>query len=110
MKNELLQHKGYLGSYKISVEDDLFHGKVEFIKDLVTYEAKDAKGLKKAFVRAVEDYLNTCKQMGVEPQKPFKGSLNIRIGEDLHRKIALSLKEGESINSFIKNSLEKAVS
>lgn len=105
-----LQYKGYLGSYKISLEDEVFFGKVEFIKDLVSYEGTNASELKAAFEEAVDDYLISCKAQNKKPDHPFKGSLNIRIGEELHRKVALSLKNGQSINSFIKNAVEKAVS
>ena len=36
-----------------------FHGKPEGIRDLITYEASDARNLKKSFHEAVEDYLAT---------------------------------------------------
>ena len=36
---EMLAHKGYNGSIETSVEDNVLHGKVLCINDLVTYEA-----------------------------------------------------------------------
>lgn len=109
-RKNYLQYKGYVGSYEISLEDDVFFGKVEFIKDLISYEGANPSELKASFEEAINDYLKTCKAQNREPDHPFKGSLNIRIGEELHRKIALSLKKGQSINSFIKSAVEKAVS
>ena len=53
----LLEHKGYLGSVQFSDEDEIFHGRLKFIRDLVTYEGSDARSLKQAFRKAVEDYL-----------------------------------------------------
>jgi len=37
------------------------------------------KSLRKAFEEAVEDYLQTCREQGKEPEHPFKGSFNIRV-------------------------------
>jgi predicted HicB family RNase H-like nuclease len=40
-------------------------------------------------------------------EQPFKACLNIRLGKELHRKIAMAENNQEiSINSFIKNYLE----
>ena len=109
MKN-YLEYKGYYGSYEISEEDNVLFGKVEFIKDLISYEGESPKELKNSFQEAIDDYLDSCSEMGREPQKPFKGSFNVRVGEELHKKIALSLKDGESMNSFVKDVLKKAIS
>ena len=52
--------KDYYGSVHLDDEDLIFHGKVEFIRALISYEATDAKGLRKAFEEAVDDYLDMC--------------------------------------------------
>jgi predicted HicB family RNase H-like nuclease len=53
----MLEYEGYFGSVEYSDEDKVLHGRLEFIRDLVTYEGTDAKGLKRAFHQAVDDYL-----------------------------------------------------
>ncbi len=58
---DLMHYKDYYGSVHFDDEDVIFYGKIEFIRALVTYEATNAKGLKKAFQEAVDDYLVTCK-------------------------------------------------
>jgi predicted HicB family RNase H-like nuclease len=60
----ILEYKGYFGSVEYSDDDDVLHGKLEFIRDLVTYEAADAKNLKRAFRQAVDDYLALCADEG----------------------------------------------
>jgi len=50
-------HRGYDGSIEFSAEDDVYHGKIMHIKDLVTYEAKTLRELKISFEDAVDDYL-----------------------------------------------------
>jgi predicted HicB family RNase H-like nuclease len=60
----MLEHKGYFGSVEYSAEDGVLHGRLEFIRDLVTYEGKDAKEIRAAFQEAVDDYLELCEAEG----------------------------------------------
>lgn len=107
---DLMQHKGYYGSVHFNQEELLFHGKIEFIRALVTYEATDAKGLRKAFVDSVEDYLKLCKTQNIVPETPFKGSLNVRLGPELHRRVAIAAEQHHStINKFIVETLNHAL-
>lgn len=104
---KLLKHKGYYGSVDLDLDNRCLHGKLEFIDDLVTYEGATVEALQAAFREAVEDYLVTCRQIGKEPENPFKGSFNIRIGRELHRKTAIRAKEqGVAINEFVKRAIE----
>jgi len=110
-KKNLMNYKGYFGSYELSEEDGVFFGKVEFIKDLVSYEGETAKKIIFSFHQAVDDYIKTCKTAKKEPERPFKGSFNIRVGEELHRLLAIkALEDGVSINRFIKEALKSKVS
>lgn len=107
---DLMQYKGYYGSVHFDSEDLIFHGKIEFIRALVSYEATNAKGLKKAFEQAIEDYLATCYHENIEPERPFKGSLNIRLNPELHRQIAIAAEQRHlSINKFIAEALAHTV-
>jgi len=45
--------------------------------------------LRASFEAAIDDYLALCEEKGIEPDKPFKGSFNVRIGSQLHRQAAL---------------------
>ena len=70
----MFDYKGYQGSIEVDVESNLLHGKILFVTDLVTYEAKDVAELRREFEAAVDDYLTTCKQLGRDPQQPFSGA------------------------------------
>lgn len=97
-----MEYKGYYGSLKYSAEDEVFHGKLEFIRDLVTYEADSAAQIKTEFQTAVDDYLEFCKEIGSAPDKPFKGSFNVRPGPELHEKLAkLANDAGVSLNKIV---------
>ncbi|MHC4092670.1 MAG: antitoxin HicB [Planctomycetota bacterium] len=44
-----MKYKEYLGSVEFDEDERIFHGKLLFIRALVSYEAKDAEGLVNAF-------------------------------------------------------------
>jgi predicted HicB family RNase H-like nuclease len=46
---DVMQYKDYYGSVHFNDDELIFHGKIEFIRALVSYEATTAKGLRKAF-------------------------------------------------------------
>lgn len=51
-----------------------------------------------------------CKNQNITPEIPFKGSLNIRLVEELHRCVALAAEHHHStINKFIVETLNQAV-
>ena len=103
-----LTYKNYIGSVSFSSEDEVFYGKIEHINDMISFESDNAHDLKKAFEEAVEDYIAFCKEKGVKPDKPFKGSFNVRVKPSLH-KLAYqkAMQKGVSLNKLIETSLEK---
>lgn len=105
---DMMQYKGYFGSAHYSDEDAVFHGKIEFVRSLVTYEGSNIKSLQKAFKDAVNDYLDVCAEEGKEPEESFKGSFNVRTGSELHRRAVLAAKErGINLNQIVIEALEK---
>ena len=105
---DTLTYKDYLGSVSFSAEDEIFYGKIEHINDLITFESQNAHELKKAFEEAVDDYISFCKEKGVSPDKPFKGSFNVRVKPSLHKLACQrAMQKGMSLNKFIEASLEK---
>lgn len=104
----MLEYKGYFGSIEYSDDDDVLHGRLEFIRDLVTYEGDDAKSLKSAFHEAVDDYLDLCAAEGRKPDVPLKGSFNVRPGRDLHRRAMLYAKRrGVNLNTVVSDALRQ---
>ena len=102
-----LEYDGYVGSVSYSDRDEVFHGKLEGIRDLVTYEATDVAGLKRAFVEAVEDYLVTCQRGSKKPDTPFKGTFNVRVGTELHKRAAMYATENrKKLNTVVSEALE----
>ncbi|MFI4955266.1 MAG: type II toxin-antitoxin system HicB family antitoxin, partial [Gammaproteobacteria bacterium] len=107
---DMMKYKDYYGSVHFDDNELILFGKLEFIRALITYEATDTKQLRKAFEEAVDDYLETCQANNISPETPFKGSLNVRLGSDLHRQIAIAATQQHmTVNRFITETLAKAV-
>ena len=105
---DLLQYKGYFGAVHYSDEDETLHGRIEFIRDLVTYEGDDAKSIKRAFQEAVDDYLALCVRTGRKPETSLKGSFNVRPGPELHRRAMIAArKKRASLNAVVTEALER---
>ncbi len=107
---DTIEYKGFLGSLHFDSDDEIFFGKIEGIEDLVSFEGKSVSEIKTAFKAAVEDYLDLCKKSKKNPEKSFKGSFNVRITTELHRKIyRKSLIEGVSLNQIVQRAIEKEI-
>ena len=105
--NNTIQYKGYVGSVEFSEKDGIFYGKVLGIRSLISYEGENAKELLDDFHGAVDVYLETCKAEGKEPEVAFKGSFNIRLSPELHKKIFIySTAHQISINKYIEDTLK----
>ena len=102
-----VKYKDYYGTVEYSDEDECFHGKVLGINDLVTFEGGSVQELKTAFREMVDEYLNDCCKKHISPDKNYKGSFNVRIAPELHKKASLcAAMEGISLNALV----EKAIS
>jgi len=109
MKN--LEYKGYTGSIEYSKEDGQLYGKALGIKGLISYEGATGQKLEADFMDAIDTYLSDCKLDRVAPEKPFKGSFNVRISSKLHRKAALlAMEEKTSLNNFVAESIRERIS
>ena len=104
--SDVLEYKGYYASVLFSAEDEVFHGKLLGIEDLVNFEGTSVKEIKKAFREAVDDYLETCKKIGKEPNKTYKGTFNVRIPVELHKAAAIfAARQNISLNEFVKSAI-----
>lgn len=109
--NDILKYKDYYAAIHYSANDEVFHGKIIGINDLVNFEGTSVKELKNAFKEAVEDYLETCKELEKEPDKTYKGSFNVRIPSELHRQAAIvSAVKNMSLNDFVRYAIDFTIS
>ena len=71
----VLENKGYYGSVEFDSRDEQLHGRLIGVSDVISYEGQSVEELKNDFQAAADDYLDTCREMGKEPEKPFSGRL-----------------------------------
>ena len=108
-----MQYKGYLAAIEYDESVELFHGRVINAGDypIATFEASDVEGLKREFRISIEDYLAFCKEKGLEPEKPYSGTVSVELGTALHRRVTLvSMENGIALNDWIKNAIEEKMS
>lgn len=106
--NTELKYKGYFGSVEYSEPDEVYHGQLRFIRDLVTYESADAKGLKSAFENAVDNYLELCEAEGLVPDAPLEGSFKVRPGRELHsRAVDCANRRGVDLDAIVSDALRR---
>ena len=108
--SNVLEYKGYCGSVEYSAADDVLFGKVLGISGLISYEGNSIQSLKEDFETAIDDYLKTCFENNEEPQKPYKGSFNVRISPELHKTLALySISHDQTLNSTVEEAIRRYV-
>ena len=109
-QDNYLHYKGYVGSVEFSEADGVFHGKALGIKSLISFEGDSVSVIIEDFHNAIDEYLEFCTETGKQPEKPFKGSFNVRIGTDLHRKAALAASaRGISLNTLVEDAIRQTV-
>ena len=95
-------YKGYVASVEYDSEAELFHGEVVGIRDVVTFQGRSVKELKKAFQDSVDDYLEFCASRGEDPEKPFSGKFLVRVPPEVHRQVmAEARRQGKSLNAYV---------
>lgn len=104
---DILTYRGFIGSVHFSAEDEVFFGKVEGINDLVTFEGDSVQELKNAFHYAVDSHIEDCAKENIPVEKSYKGSFNLRLTPDLHRRAAIAAKaHGNTLNTFVRTAIE----
>ncbi len=100
----MMEYQGYLATVEYDDSVGQLHGRVvnTGAYPIATFEATDVRELRAEFEQSVDEYLASCREDGVEPAAPFSGKLQLRLGSELHRRVAQAAAEsGQSINSWI---------
>lgn len=96
-----MKYKKYTARIEYSDEDDCFVGHIAGINDIVGFHGESVVQLRSAFKDAVDDYLDTCKAVGKEPQRPYSGNIMLRVPSELHARAALAAEtRGKSLNAW----------
>ncbi|HVL72705.1 MAG TPA: type II toxin-antitoxin system HicB family antitoxin [Beijerinckiaceae bacterium] len=99
---------GYVAVVTLDEDADVFHGEVVNTRDVLTFQGRSPEELRQAFRDTLDDYFAWCRERGKTPDRPYSGTLSLRIGPELHRRAALAAaRRGRTLNAFIKDQIEK---
>jgi predicted HicB family RNase H-like nuclease len=105
----ILKHNGYQARVQFDAEDGVFVGHIAGIDDIIGFHSDTVEGLIAAFREAVEDYLETCKQIGKSPEKSYSGNVFLRVDEEIHARAVMAAElTGRSLNEFGEDALREA--
>jgi len=65
----IISYNGYAARLDNDAEDEIFFGRIAGITDGVGFHADTVADLKAAFHEALDDYIEACARIGVNPQK-----------------------------------------
>lgn len=109
MSNTMM-HKGYAARVEYSEEDGCFVGHIAGIRDVVGFHGESVTELRAAFEQSVDDYLETCKELGRKPNHPYSGQFRLRLPPELHARAAmLAEARGKSLNVWVAEAIERSV-
>ena len=98
----MMNYKGYIGKVEYDDENKVFTGSVINTRTVITFQGVSVDELEAAFRESIEDYLDWCREDGVEPEKPFSGKFVVRLNPELHQKASIGAGVmGLSLNNFM---------
>ena len=105
-----LRYKDYIASIELDEDAGTFHGEVLNTRAVLTFQGRSIDELKTALADTIADYEEWCRERGKEPEKPYSGSLTLRMSPELHRRVAeAAARSGKSLSGFIRQTLECAI-
>ncbi|OEU63783.1 MAG: antitoxin HicB [Desulfobacterales bacterium S5133MH16] len=104
-----MNYKGYVAKIEFDPEDHIFVGHIIGIHDVVGFHGESVKNLETAFQEAIDNYLDACKELDQEPNKPYSGNLMLRVPAKVHAAVAAAAEaSGKNINQWAATVLEAA--
>jgi len=104
-----MTYQDYAAKIEYDADDKIFVGHIMSIRDIVGFHGSTVSELESAFHEAVDHYLEVCKKIGQQPQKPYSGKLTLRIPPEIHRAVATAAEiNNKSINQWAADVLKAA--
>lgn len=106
----MMTYKGFIGSVEYDDEAHIFSGEVINTRTVITFQGTTVDEIENAFHDSVDDYLEWCKEDGIEPEKPYSGKFNVRLTPLFHSQVAIAARKmNMSLNSFVEKSLHDEI-
>ena len=104
----MLTYRGYIGRIDFDEDAHTFFGTVVNANVLASFRGSSVEELEQSFHDVVDSYLEDCKEKGVSPEKPYNGTITVRVSPEVHRRVAIKASMcKESMNKYVERLLEK---
>jgi predicted HicB family RNase H-like nuclease len=104
-----MTYKSFTARVEYDERDNIFVGRILGIRDMISFHGETVAELKAEFELAVNDYLDDCKQQGLQPEKPASGKLLLRVPAEVNgRAIVAAQAAGKSLNQWATEVLQRA--
>lgn len=98
----LLTYKGYTADVEYDAHEGILYGHALDLRDTITFQSESASEIVDEFHTSVDEYLSFCAEQGIEPAKPYSGTLYIRTSPAVHREAAIAAaQDGKSLNAWL---------
>jgi predicted HicB family RNase H-like nuclease len=105
----MFKYGNYIAKLEVNADAGILYGRVLNISDVVMFEGTTVKEAEEDFYRAVDAYIQSCREQGKEPAKPFSGKLPFRTTPEIHRDIYIAATRADkSINAWMEEVLSEA--
>jgi predicted HicB family RNase H-like nuclease len=104
-----MTYKGYATQIDFDDNADVFCGTVVNANVLISFRGRTVSELKKSLYSVVDTYLADCRAAGRSPERPYNGTIVVRVDPAIHRRVALKAASSrKSMNKYVQSVLEKA--
>lgn len=106
----LMNVDDYHAKIEYEKETDQFRGEILGISGGADFYGSSPDELRREFKKSLDDFLEVCKEQGIEPRRHFSGKFILRIPPELYEKLAMTSEaQGKSLNTFAQEALQRSV-
>ena len=106
----MMEYKGYFADVEYDDSVKEFVGYTVNMRDVLSFGGTTVAALERAFHETVDTYLDWCASDGIDPDKPYMGSISLRVPPEMHRDLdAVAKSMGISVNKLLQNTIADVI-
>lgn len=110
-KSSLMQIDGRAAVVAYDAAAEMFRGEFVGLNGTADFYASSVESLKDEGRKSLREFLAICAERGIEPERRFSGTFNVRIDSRLHEAAALAAAaRGISLNALVQEAIKHETS